>query len=106
MVLRDILLKFIFSKDIKQRLSNGQIKVNNTSVSNADMLLNVKDEYVELPLWIIDNLPLVTKANLICIDFKDLFGTDEPTNIEVFKHFEKFTLVSISKREHFVFKNK
>ena len=103
MKLRELLVSLIPSKEIKSRLANGQIKINNISVKE-NIELNVQDGYWELGDFIFYNSKSIG-IHPILGDIKDFFGTDtdEPTNIHDLDFLSAFTLISISKREHFVF---
>lgn len=122
--IREILAKFGPSKEMKQRLSNGQIKVNNEVVRSFDVEVNIllpetadifgqgPDKIVELAEFLmesgIDLQQLDGLRKAAGLDIKDFFGTqskDNITNIDKFKFLSHFVLVSISKKEHYVFVN-
>lgn len=101
MTLRDILIKHIPSKEIKQRLNNKQIKLNNEVVTNTNIELNVENNFTDLGDFLLSSeLPFVAKI----FDIKDFFGPGE-TNVKSLQFLKNYTLITISKREHFVYKN-
>lgn len=111
MFLQEILSHFLPSGESKKRLANKQIKINNIAVVDKTINVNVGDGFWELG----DFLCALPKKELEAInafknigiieDIKDWFGDAEPTNIEQLKFLEGFTLISISKKEHFIFIN-
>lgn len=103
MELHQILLKHIPSKEIKARLNNKQVKVNNEPVSSSKIDVDVIDEaWEELGNFVFRHIDKIPNC-FNFIDIKDFFGEGE-TNIEAVSFLSDFTLVSISKIEHFVFK--
>lgn len=100
------------SKEIKQRLSNGNIKVNNVKVKSYDVDADIDmSGYLELSEFITMNIEFLPKFLILpkYADIKDFFGTptlEEPqTNINKLKFLMGFVLISVSKTEHFVFFN-
>lgn len=103
MELKQLLLNFISSNEIKQRFKNGQIKVNNEIPIDLKVDLNINsNSYWDLGDFIFDNLP---NKSLEIFNIRDFFG-EKPTNIKSLKFLTGFTLISISKKEEFVFINK
>lgn len=116
MNLRDVLSFYCPSKEIKQRINNGQIKINNKVVKNLDVEVsfeydNVKQ--VDLPDFLVDSgldlNQLTMLKNYADLNIMDLFGSptlDEGlTNINKFKFLSGFILLSLSKKEHYVYTN-
>lgn len=116
MNLRNVLAFYCPSNEIKQRLKNGQIKINNVVVKSLDVECNFDYDNVkerELPEFLMDSgldlhqlTLLKTYANF---NIMDLFGSptleEGLTNIEKFKFLSGYVLLTISKREHYVFVN-
>lgn len=118
MNIRELLSLFGPSKEIKQRMNNGQIKVNNIPIKSFDVEVDIRfdwetHELVELSDFLMDsgmNLnQLLNLKKFSGLDILDFFGSDtikeRPTNIEKFEYLREYVLVSISKKEHYVFKN-
>jgi hypothetical protein len=106
MVIKELLLNFIPSNEIKTRVANKQIKINNV-VLTSDKLhyqLDVSKGYSYLGEFIVDK-KISGEKFFLFNDIKDFFGDEEETNIEKFKFIQEFILLSISKKEHIVFKN-
>lgn len=90
-------------KEIRSRFANKQIKINNQLCTALDHKLDIHDGYWELGDFIFLNSSAIqTKP---WIDIKDFFGPTK-TNIIPLRFLSGFTLVSISKKEHFVFISK
>jgi hypothetical protein len=101
--LNQLLLNHIPSKEIKARLKNKQIKVNNEVVTNSSFDFEISLEHpIELGDFVFSNIEKMPKLFRV-IDIKDFFG-EEDTNLEGVKFLSNFILISISKREHFVYK--
>lgn len=116
MNLRDVLSFYCPSKEIKQRINNGQIKINNRVIKNLDVEVsfdydNVKQ--VDLPDFLMDSGLELNQINQLKVfgDFNimNFFGSptlDEgPTNINKFGFLRGFILLSLSKKEHYVYIN-
>lgn len=121
--IRELLLHFGPSAEMKQRLKNGQIKINNQVIKSFDVEADfdissqLEDEYLpkyeELPEFIIENVPnlkqLLNRKRYMGLDIMNFFGSptlkEGPTNIKQYEFLEGYVLLSISKKEHFVFKN-
>lgn len=88
-------------KDIRSRFANMQIKINNETCTAIDAKLNIGDGYWELGEFIAINAKHLDDK-LKVLDIKNFFGTGK-TNIKSLEFLSGFTLVSISKKEHFVF---
>lgn len=118
MNVRELLSLFGPSKEIKQRMNNGQIKFNNIPIKSFDVEVDVQFDWethklVELSDFLMDSgidlNQLLNLKKFSGLDILDLFGTetinDNPTNIKKFEFLKDYVLVSISKKEHYVFKN-
>lgn len=118
MNVRELLSLFGPSKEIKQRMNNGQIKFNNIPIKSFDVEVDIDFDWethklVELSDFLMDsgmNLnQLLKMKRFIGLDILDFFGSDtikeRPTNIPKFEFLRDYVLVSISKKEHYVFKN-
>jgi hypothetical protein len=100
--LNEFLLSKIPSKEIKIRMGNNLIKINGEPIKERHQELPVEDEAEELGEFVFRNIEaLAPFTGLITI--KDMFGP-EPTNIPALQFLTEHLLLSISKREHFVFK--
>lgn len=113
---RELLLEHIPSKEIKQRMSNKQIKINNEVIKNFEVEMNLDyNDVIDLGTFHTTlDMNVLNKINLgksVGIDFKDFFGVhdyqntngDSPKYLHVFRD---YTLLTISKNEHFVLKFK
>lgn len=100
MKLRELLIDFIPSKEIKTRLANGQIKVNNEIVKE-NIELDVQEGYWFLGDFIYFNCRFILNSKIIG-DVKNFFGP-ENTNIKTHEFLTGFTLISFSKKDHLVF---
>lgn len=108
MILHNILLRHgLKSNEIKARLSNGQIKVNNELVTDSKIEVEVDDDFdpIEIGEFIFQNLDLIPHIFRV-IDIKSFFGKESTTNINAAKFLEKYILISTSKKEHIVFKTR
>lgn len=115
--LRELLSLFGPSKEIKQRMNNKQIKINNEVITSFDVEVDIDFNWethklVEAPDFLMDSgLDLSQLAGMkgYGIDILDFFGSptikEDPTNIEKFAFLSQYVLVSISKREHYIFPN-
>lgn len=117
--IRELLLTMIPSKEIKQRLSNGQIKINNEVVKHFDVECDFDmSEYQELGCFLsrsnidtqrISKLLSYTLNGERLFNLRDFFGSpqllDGPTNVPCFKPLQNYVILSISKKEDFIFKN-
>lgn len=108
MILKELLLNFIPSRELKSRIANGQIRINNEVVTNVAIDLNIQDGYWTLGDFIYHQLnDDVNKALQIAntlSNFRDFFGEPE-TNIKYLKFLSGYTLIKISKKEEYVFIN-
>lgn len=117
MNIREALSLFGHSKEIKQRLSNGQIKINNKVIKSFDIdssfEYDMDGKLIELAEFICDNgmdlYQLELMRKFMDLNVMDLFGSttihEDATNIDKFTFLRDYVLVSVSKREHYVFKN-
>lgn len=112
---RELLLSLMPSKEIKQRFANKQIKINNIPIKNLDIDLEFKTNWsVDLGTFLamdVIDIDKLIPCKRIGIDFKDFFGEHDfegtTGNSPVYlRPLRKYTLLSISKTEHFVFKRK
>ncbi len=116
MNLRNVLAFYCPSNEIKQRLKNGQIKINNVPVKSLDVECdfdydNVKQ--IDLPDFLMDSgldlHQLTVLRTYGDFNIMDLFGSptleEGPTNIPQFEFLRGYVLLSISKREHYVYVN-
>lgn len=90
-------------KEIRSRFANKQIKVNNDLCTALDHNVDVEDGYWELGDFIFLNAAHIHKNEFL--DIKDFFG-NRKTNVKGLEFLSGFTLISISKREHYVFISK
>lgn len=114
--LRELFSLFGPSKEIKQRMNNGQLKINNEVIKSFDVEVNIAFDWethklVDVADFLMDsglNLTQLARMKAVGIDIFDFFGSpkeDGPTNIDKFRFLQNYVLVSISKREHYVFAN-
>jgi hypothetical protein len=115
--LRELFSLFGPSKEIKQRMSNGQLKINNEVIKSFDVEVDIDFEWethklVDAPDFLMDSgldLGQLVGMKAFGVDIFDFFGSptikDGPTNIDKFAFLSNHVLVSISKREHYVFPN-
>ena len=89
--LHDILKNFLPSNEIKNRIKNRQLKLNNEIIT-SDMLKN--EIQFDISFWefddfIFDWMKTLSKKQIqlvfICNNVEDFFGP-EPTNIKTFEH--------------------
>lgn len=118
MNIREVLSFFGPSKEMKQRLNNGQIKINNQVVKSFDVEYDFDYEFegeaLELADFLcnngIDLRQLTLLKSYTGLNVIDLFGAPtllaDDTNIEKFEFLKEYVVLSISKKEHYVFKNK
>lgn len=88
-------------KEIKGRFANKQIKINNVLCTAIDHDIRIQDGYWDLGDFLFYNMTSL-KTFMFIDDIKDLFG-ECASNIEALKFLSGYTLLSISKKEHFVF---
>lgn len=115
--LREVFSLFGPSKEIKQRMSNGQLKINNEVIKSFDVEVDIKFDWethklVDAPDFLMDSgldLGQIVKMKGFGVDILDFFGSptikEDPTNIQKFSFLSQYVLVSISKREHYIFPN-
>lgn len=103
------------SKELKQRLSNKQLKINNNPISKLEIEINFdpNEDLVDLGTFLTtltnDTLRNLNLAKSVGIDFKDFFGEHDFENTRgdspaYMLQFREFILLTISKNEFFVFK--
>jgi hypothetical protein len=106
MTIYEICKLFLPAKEVKLRLQNKQIKVNNTVVTNQSYSIElINEEYIELGEFLFGKSSNFDKSLFNVFDFKDFFGF-YPTNVSGFEFFTNYTLIQISKKEFYVFKHK
>lgn len=101
--LRETLRAFVNAKEVKTRLNNNQIKINNEVVKDLDIELNIQEHYWELSDFIFINSEHLRLFPILG-NVRDFFG-EEPTNIKELEFLTGYTLISISKKEEYVFIN-
>lgn len=116
MNVRDVLAFYCPSKEIKQRINNKQIKINNIPINSLEVECNFDYDNVkvmELPEFLIqcglDLNQLTSLKHYGDFNIMDFFGSptleNGPTNIENFIFLRDFVLLSLSKKEHYVYWN-
>lgn len=66
MILHEFLLNFIPSKEIKTRLKNNQIKVNNEVIDTTKLELNTLDYCIDYPNFMIGYFSEIPHAKKSC----------------------------------------
>lgn len=87
-------------KEIRGRFANLQIKINNETCTALDHKVNVGDGYWELGEFVFINAAFLDNCKFL--DIKNFFGPTK-TNIKSLDFLSGFTLISTSKKEHYVF---
>lgn len=115
MNLRNVLAFYCPSNEIKQRIKNGQIKINNIPIKSLDVEVDFYDEgpSTELPDFLttcgINLKQLTLLKGYTGLNICDFFGSptleEGPTNIPQFEFLRGFVLLTLSKREHYVYVN-
>jgi len=100
MKLQEILKEYVPSAEIKQRIKNKQIKINNVVVDNTNIELDVTGHYWSLGNFILYNLTGVIGDALSIFPIKDEFNE---SSIPLLNFCEGYILLTISKKEDFVF---
>ena len=110
--LHDILKNFLPSNEIKNRIKNGQLKLNNEIITVEQLKEEIQfnNSFWEYDDFIYNWMKtLNTKQIELVFLFKgsleDFFGP-EPSNIKTLNFLTGFSLLSLSKKEKFVFINK
>ena len=93
MIIRDLLKEFIPSNEIRARINTNTIKINGDSITleNLNNELDILDGYWEFEDFI-----------LHCFNIEDFFGQEE-SNIHLFKWLSGFLLLTIGKKQKYVF---
>lgn len=93
-------------KDIKQRVANGQIRINGEKITDLDTELSIQEGYWELGDFCYHSAHQLNRfsTELKLIGIRNLFG-EEPTNIAGLDFLTGFSLIQLSKREEYVFIN-
>lgn len=113
MTIKELILTFIPSKEIKQRISNKQIKLNNIPIT--DMTIEVDfntSKFDELGCFLVKEIvPLgkILKFKNLGFDFKDFFGEHDFENTSgdspvYLRPLRDYILLTLSKTEMYVFK--
>lgn len=100
MKLQEILKEFIPSAEIKQRIKNKQIKINNKAVDNTSIDLDITGHYMKIGDFILHNLTGAIGDALSLFPIKDEF---EEASIPLLSFCEGYILITISKKEDYVF---
>lgn len=101
MKLREILINFIDSKEIKVRIVNNQIRVNNEVVIDRELDIPIQSlDNSDLGCFLVDNNVKLPKF----VDIREFFGEGD-TNIKELEFLSGYTLISISKKQEYVFMN-
>jgi hypothetical protein len=100
MLLKELLLQFIPSNEIKSRVKNKQIKINNDIIDNINIEIDIiPDYYLDLADFVYYNIEFL--KNIEYFGIENLIGSD--TNIEKYQFLTEYYLLTISKKEKFVF---
>lgn len=102
MTIQKLTSEFINSTEFKLRLKNQQVKLNN-NVVNKDYGLNDLVYYGTLDKFVFDSIDYLYMFPLLG-DIKDYFSVND-SNPKTTLWLQGFTLISLSKREHYVFIN-
>lgn len=109
--LHDILKHFLPSNEIKNRIANKQLKLNNKIITSKmlknEIIFNIS--FWEFDDFVYNWMKTLNKKQIqlvfICNNIEDFFGP-EPSNIKTLNFLTGFSLLSLSKKEKFVFMNK
>lgn len=106
MNIKTILQEFIPTKEIKARIASKQIKVNLVVVLDMNEEVEVQDGWWELGNFIYFNITPNSSFPPVEIvgNIRNFFGKEE-TNIPSLQFLTGYTLITISKREEYVFIN-
>jgi hypothetical protein len=97
MILRDILKKEgLFGNDIRERVSNGQLTINNKKISNVDLDREIFN-YDTMGDFLFKNIKLFNTLKFLSVD--EIFECDIPF---IRKELENKELLKISKKQLFV----
>ncbi len=93
--------------EIHARLNNKQIKINGVPISKDNLQdeISVMSGYWDLDEFIspwYSKLKPSERTTIKLFNIRDFFGR-EPTNVKLFKFFTGFNLITLSKREEYVF---
>ena len=102
MILKQLLLEFIPSNEIKSRLKNKQIKVNNEVIDNFNIDIPTLGHYEDFGDFLFWNITDENKNALKNFNVRDFFG-GELTNINKLDFLTGYILISVSKKEEYVF---
>ncbi|MDD5648877.1 MAG: hypothetical protein PHF86_00425 [Candidatus Nanoarchaeia archaeon] len=89
----------LFSKDIRQRINNKQITINGIPIKNNDLNIDI-NFYIDAGDYIFYNLNKFKTISFLNID--EMFECDIPYVKNLLKD---FSLLKISKKKLFIFKN-
>ena len=110
MIIRDLLKEFIPSNEIRARINTNTIKINGDSITleNLNNELDILDGYWEFEDFIYESFfkkLSKTKGDelvLHCFNIEDFFGQEE-SNIHLFRWLSGFLLLTIGKKQKYVF---
>lgn len=110
--LNDILKNFLPSNEIKNRIKNSQIKLNGEIIKLEDLKNSIifDNSFWEYDDFMFHWLKTLNKNQIQLVflfqkNIEDFFGP-EPTNIKTFNFLTGFSLLTLSKKEKFIFMNK
>jgi len=90
------------SKELKTRIKNKQIKLNNEVIETTNIELNVDwKSPMDLGCFIFYNITILPRF-IYFNNIKSFFGDEEKTNIQSLQFLSNYILISISKKEHIV----
>ena len=104
----DLLKHFLKVGEIHARIDKKQIKINGVAINRDNLSddINVMDGYWEYSEFVFDWYKDTKPTGSLILrggcSIRDFFGS-EPTNIDIMRFFTGFDLVSLSKKEEYVF---
>lgn len=108
MRLFNLLCEFMPANEAKVRLKSGRIKINNEVVQDMNIELPIQEGYWELGEFVYNHYVSLPKdlhwLFMLFDDIRYLFG-ETPSNVKIMRFYSGFTLITLSKREEFVFMN-
>lgn len=100
--IREILKNYIPSNEIKQRLNNKQIKLNNQIVTDLNTMMDILPDWrMDLGDFIFNNADRLKHITYFG-NIRDWFG-DYDTNVTKFKFLGAYDLLEFSKKDGIVF---
>lgn len=103
----DLLKHFLKVGEIHARINNKQIKINGVPITKEDLhnTIHVMSGYWEYGdfcwNWCIQLKP-AERTTFNAFNVRDFFGA-EPTNIKMYRFLTGFDLITLSKKEEYVF---